>query len=329
MSNDSADLDLSFERLLLEREVAIDESMVPFRGRIYFRQYIPGKKHKYGIKLFKLCSKGGYTHRIVVYAGRVEKSDGSVAEKIVFELMEQYLMRGRRLFADNWYSSISLAQRLIQNETDFVGTFRRNRRGFPKRLVQKKQKKGEIMALRKDGITLMNWHDKRPVMMMSTCHGPDTNDKGKPTMVEDYNYSKLFVDNSDQMAAYYPFVVRTCKWYVRLFFHLITQTSLVNAYRLYCRSAQKISFLDFKINIVEALLQPEPEVSTPKTSRVLEELPGKKSHIQRNCHNCYKEKVATDGREEARRNPKRVNTRCIRCHKYLCVNCFAKKHKTC
>uniref|UniRef100_A0A914CZY0 PiggyBac transposable element-derived protein domain-containing protein n=1 Tax=Acrobeloides nanus TaxID=290746 RepID=A0A914CZY0_9BILA len=69
--------------------------------------------------------------------------------------MERYLMRGRRLFADNWYSSISLAQRLMQNETDFVGTFRRNRRGFSKRLVQKKQKKGEIMALRKDGITLM------------------------------------------------------------------------------------------------------------------------------------------------------------------------------
>uniref|UniRef100_A0A914D5G0 PiggyBac transposable element-derived protein domain-containing protein n=1 Tax=Acrobeloides nanus TaxID=290746 RepID=A0A914D5G0_9BILA len=246
MSNDSADLDLSFERLLLESENDDDGDDIDERA---------------------LCSKGGYTHRIVVYAGRVEKSDGSVAEKSVFELMEQYLMRGRRLFADNWYSSISLAQRLIQNETDFVGTFRRNRRGFPKRLVQKKQKKGEIMALRKDGITLMNWHDKRSVMMMSTCHGPDTNDKGKSTMVEDYNYSKLFVDNSDQMAAYYPFVVRTCSWYVRLFFHLITQTSLVNAYRLYCRSAQKISFLNFKINIVEALLQPEPEVSTPKTSR--------------------------------------------------------------
>jgi hypothetical protein len=208
-------LDNSF----FQHRIGVSNILLPLSQEIWLFQ---NEKHKYGIKLFKLCSKGGYTYRIVVYAGRVEKSDGSVAEKIVFELMEQYLMRGRRLVADNWYSSISLAQRLIQNETDFVGTFRCNRRGFPKRLVQKKQKKGEIMALRKDGITLMNWHDKRPVMMMSTCHGPDTNDKGKPTMVEDYNYSKLFVDNSDQMAAYYPFVVRTCKWYVRLFFHLIT-----------------------------------------------------------------------------------------------------------
>ncbi|XP_064080661.1 piggyBac transposable element-derived protein 4-like [Macrobrachium nipponense] len=34
-------------------DVIIDESMVPFRGRVIFRQYIPGKSHKYGCKLFK------------------------------------------------------------------------------------------------------------------------------------------------------------------------------------------------------------------------------------------------------------------------------------
>jgi hypothetical protein len=39
-------------------EVCIDESLIPFRGRIIFRQYIPNKRHRYGIKAFKLCSKG-------------------------------------------------------------------------------------------------------------------------------------------------------------------------------------------------------------------------------------------------------------------------------
>lgn len=33
--------------------LTIDETMVAFRGRIAFMQYIPGKRHKYGIKLFK------------------------------------------------------------------------------------------------------------------------------------------------------------------------------------------------------------------------------------------------------------------------------------
>lgn len=37
--------------------IAIDESMIPFRGRLKFKQYIPGKAHKYGVKLFKICGK--------------------------------------------------------------------------------------------------------------------------------------------------------------------------------------------------------------------------------------------------------------------------------
>lgn len=32
--------------------LVIDESMIAFRGRLIFRQYIPGKAHKYGIKIF-------------------------------------------------------------------------------------------------------------------------------------------------------------------------------------------------------------------------------------------------------------------------------------
>ena len=47
-----------------EKKVCIDESLIPFRGRIIFRQYIPNKRHRYGIKAFKLCSRGGYTYRM-------------------------------------------------------------------------------------------------------------------------------------------------------------------------------------------------------------------------------------------------------------------------
>jgi len=49
------------------QDIAIDETMVPFRGRLKFRQYIPGKAHKYGIKLFKLCDRQGYTYNIDIY----------------------------------------------------------------------------------------------------------------------------------------------------------------------------------------------------------------------------------------------------------------------
>ncbi|XP_054726603.1 piggyBac transposable element-derived protein 4-like [Anastrepha obliqua] len=41
------------------QKLVIDESMIPFRGRLGFRQYLPGKAHKYGIKVFKLADTTG------------------------------------------------------------------------------------------------------------------------------------------------------------------------------------------------------------------------------------------------------------------------------
>ena len=35
--------------------LSLDESMVLWRGRLIFCQYIKGKKHKYGVKFYKLC----------------------------------------------------------------------------------------------------------------------------------------------------------------------------------------------------------------------------------------------------------------------------------
>ena len=41
--------------------VTIDETMVPWLGRLSFKKYIPGKAHKYGVKIYKLAATNGYT----------------------------------------------------------------------------------------------------------------------------------------------------------------------------------------------------------------------------------------------------------------------------
>ena len=50
-------------------ELILDETMVPFRGRVKFRQFIPGKSCRYGCKIFKLCTIDGYTWNFEVYCG--------------------------------------------------------------------------------------------------------------------------------------------------------------------------------------------------------------------------------------------------------------------
>ena len=46
----------------LDEKVCIDESLVQFQGRIKFRQFLKQKRHKYGIKVFKMCSGQEYTY---------------------------------------------------------------------------------------------------------------------------------------------------------------------------------------------------------------------------------------------------------------------------
>jgi len=50
--------------------MCIDESVIPFTGRLLFKQYIKNKRHKYGIKLFKIGIPPNYTISIKVYSGK-------------------------------------------------------------------------------------------------------------------------------------------------------------------------------------------------------------------------------------------------------------------
>ena len=54
----------------LGREISVDESMVGFKGRLWFIQYLPKKPTKWGMKAFVLAdSVTGYTYNWRLYAG--------------------------------------------------------------------------------------------------------------------------------------------------------------------------------------------------------------------------------------------------------------------
>ena len=53
------------------QEMSVDEGMIAFKGRLSFRQYIPSKPIRYGIKFYAACdSVTGFCLRVVVYSGR-------------------------------------------------------------------------------------------------------------------------------------------------------------------------------------------------------------------------------------------------------------------
>lgn len=60
--------------------------------------YIGKKRHKFGIQIFKLCLKDGYTFNFQIYCGKDKsKSDVSVPTKVVMDLMSNLLNKGTAL----------------------------------------------------------------------------------------------------------------------------------------------------------------------------------------------------------------------------------------
>ena len=131
-----------------DKNICIKESMVLWRGRIVFRQYIKGKKHKYGVKFLELCESGGMVQTILIYRGEGTMTSGSLgrAGAMVSNLMEDYLDKGNLLYSENFYNSVSLAKFMTQRSTHLCGTLRFDRKENPKVLTGTKLKK------KKDGV---------------------------------------------------------------------------------------------------------------------------------------------------------------------------------
>ena len=228
-------------------KIVIDETMVPFRGRIIFRQYIPGKSHKYGLKTFKLCNTDGYSLNLEIYCGNLPLEQSlSKTETLVVRLLRPYLDTGSTLFTDNYYTSNVLAEHLLTKKTYICGTVRTNRKGLPSDVTKAKLKKGELKGMESDkGVKIFNWKDKRNVLTLSSVpeHSNELVDTGKmsrggvpirkPQSVLDYNGAKKGVDISDQMSSYYTALKKSRKCYKKIANELLTGTSIVNAWILY------------------------------------------------------------------------------------------------
>ena len=148
-------LNTKFQSLYLPgQNIAIDQSLMLWKGRLPFRQYIPLKSSKFGIKTYELCeSSSGYLWSFIIYTGKGTvfqtafiSGDTNKTATIVLSLVEPLLKKGRTLWMDNLYNTPALAQRLKSLKTDCVGTLHLSRKDTPQRVKDKKLKKGELAA---------------------------------------------------------------------------------------------------------------------------------------------------------------------------------------
>ena len=204
----------SFKNLYIpSQNLSIDESMISFKGRLSFLQYLPKKPHKWGLKAWVLAdSLNGYTWAWKLYTGKeTDHPVKGLAHRVVMQLVDDDRLeaKGYVIFTDNFYSSPALFKELGQKGFGACGTARKDRRGIPTTVRDARLKKGEKVSSTDDGLLALKWHDKRDVVMLSTYHDDSMVTKSrrsravqggveieKPKAVEDYNQQMGGVDQS-------------------------------------------------------------------------------------------------------------------------------------
>lgn len=156
----------------LSEYVTIDEMLPGFRGKCRFRQYIPSKPNKYGIKIFALAdARMFYTANLEVYVGQQPEGRFQISNRptdVVYRLCEPIYDSGRNLTIDNWFTSIELVNKLYQKKITVVGTIRKNKRELPVEFTKPKHPVNTSMFGFNQHITLVS-HVPKKIKMYCLC----------------------------------------------------------------------------------------------------------------------------------------------------------------
>ncbi|KAL0868269.1 hypothetical protein ABMA27_007800 [Loxostege sticticalis] len=195
------------------------------------RQYLKGKRHKYGINVYILASPSGLTLQLHMYEGQGHTN------KVVAKLLKHYLNTGRHVYMDNFYNSVGLADFLLRYKTHVTGTLRVKRKRNPSIVCTSKLRRGgSIFMYNRAGSCVCKWKDQRDVLMIST----------KQSRIE-------------SMMSYYTCEHKTMRWYKKVGIHIF-QTMLLNAYFLFnMKMGKTMDYLEFRKVVITKLLALPPE----------------------------------------------------------------------
>ena len=117
------------------RNNAVDEAMIPFKGRSGIKQYMPKKPVKRGIKVWvRADSDNGYFCDFDVYIGAGTSPEKGLGARVVKALTQSLAGKNHHIFCDNFFSGIELFADLEKDGIYACGTLRANRLHFPKDL---------------------------------------------------------------------------------------------------------------------------------------------------------------------------------------------------
>uniref|UniRef100_A0A3B5KW04 PiggyBac transposable element-derived protein domain-containing protein n=1 Tax=Xiphophorus couchianus TaxID=32473 RepID=A0A3B5KW04_9TELE len=209
------------------RHITVGEQLFPTKTRCCFLQYIATKPDKFGIKFWVACDlKSKYICNVFPYLGKdpSRPSGERLSETVVMRLMEPFMDKGRTVTTDNFFTSLSLAQRLRSRKTTILGSVNKRSREIPQSARQMDRTEFTTQVFSTSDATLTVYVPKRKkvVYILSSMHSVvETEDTTRRKTIKQYNKAKCGVDVMDKMVREYSVRAGTQRWPVAVFYNMI------------------------------------------------------------------------------------------------------------
>lgn len=222
---------------------------------------------------------------------------------------------------DNFFTSVPLAEKLLEKNLTIVGTLRQNKPDIPP--IMKPSKSREIHSSEfgfNGNMTMVSYVQKKgkAVVLLSTMHDDravdESSQKKKPEVIQYYNKTKGGVDTMDQMVSNYSCQRRTRRWPMVLWYNMLDVATL-NAYTSF--TAQHPGYMGGVSNARRLFIKElGKELVMPHMKRRMEGTPKLQKHIIEAMGRCQLKKqnpATTQPQESTRQEGQRKRKRCAIC----------------
>lgn len=338
----------------LNKQLTVDEIIIPSKGRCKFRQHIKSKRHRFGMKVWALCdSITSYIFNFDFYTGKNDKMGSkNLSEKVVLNLLKDLKSTSYSLYMDAYFTSVPLFDKLNDMGYGVTGVLKHNRKFLPSG-INKKMNKNDIISFYCGNMLCFSWIDNKPVYILTNNHTNEfftvsksfksdinnynnnynnyTKIQNKPQAILKYNQYAHGVDRADQLMAYYKYNHKTVKVWKRIFFFLL-EASIINSFVLYKTGHKtRIEGRKFRLELAKSILDFERRntkitktlsfTSSLFNLRRIKETHSLIKNINYKMQDCY---FCSSRKKYHRRT--RTKYMCQQCTRPMCGDCFKKHH---
>lgn len=249
-------------------ELNLGDLITPFKGRCAFRQHMPKKPVKFGIKMFALVDcQYPYTYNLEVYVGDNPGPYEVANRKLDIVVRMTDLIQGeyRTVTMSNWFTTLETAEVLFYKKITIVGAVRPDKKEVPRifRTIKEKNLHSSLFGYNHVS-TLVQYVCKpdKAILLMSTKHCEDainknSGDQLKPEILVYYNHTKKAVDTVQSMCSKADVTRNSRRWALNVFFRLLNLAA-INALCIYTinKGQERVVRREFLTELALSMIKP-------------------------------------------------------------------------